>query len=109
MVKRKALKPRTTSSLAKYELTVPQWREMLEAQDGVCMICRRGGKIRHLSVDHDHKLMREAGKMVVRGLLCSRCNSALGRWEWDDDVLLRAIQYMQKIIETRQLFLTAAQ
>jgi hypothetical protein len=85
----------------KYGLTTAEWQAMLDAQGGVCLICHRGGKIRHLSVDHDHTIAKMTGKVVVRGLICSRCNSALGKFEWADDVLERAIAYMKNILKLR--------
>ncbi len=54
-----------------YGLTVEQYEEMLCAQDGRCAVCRKPDRVR-LSVDHDHN----NGK--VRGLLCRKCNTALG-------------------------------
>lgn len=102
MVRRRALKPRTAASLRKYGLTVEEWQAMLEKQGGVCFICKRGGKVRHLSVDHDHRIAAATGKIIVRGLICSKCNHrGLGAFEWDDDVLKRAIKYMQRILRLR--------
>ena len=60
---------------------------MFDSQKGVCKICKcscKSGK--QLAVDHCH----ETG--VVRGLLCAKCNTNLGRIEaylknpkpWDD-------------------------
>jgi hypothetical protein len=52
---------------------------ILEAQDGHCALCPSEPKTRRLHFDHDHR----TGK--VRGLLCHRCNRALGTWcnsEW---------------------------
>lgn len=52
---------------------------LLEFQGGVCAICGAEPKSRRLDRDHDHKLM------VVRGLLCVRCNRNVPDWvtpEW---------------------------
>lgn len=43
-----------------------------------------------LNVDHDHK------RNVVRGLLCSQCNMALGRLGDTPQSLLRAFLYVVK-------------
>lgn len=48
------------------------------------------GRLRRLVIDHDH----ETG--MVRDLLCSRCNSALGLFRDDPRVLIAAAQYVTK-------------
>lgn len=63
-----------------YGITAVTYRRMLAEQGGRCAICRelesavdkRTGKPRRLHVDHDHKTK------VVRSLLCTRCNMAVG-------------------------------
>jgi len=74
-----------------YGLTVQQYNDMLEAQHGACAICGQteNGKFR-FSVDHDH----ENGK--VRGLLCNRCNRAIGLFGDDLSVMRRAISYLMR-------------
>jgi len=58
-------------------LTPEQYKALLEACGGLCMICNR---IKARAVDHDHAHC--AGKTscgeCVRGLLCTRCNVYLG-------------------------------
>src|SRR5688572_9957760 len=57
----------------KYGITVEQYDELLAAQGGVCAICTSPPRDDiSLHVDHDH----ETGER--RGLLCFRCNNALG-------------------------------
>ena len=75
-----------------FGITLADYDEMLEAQEGGCVIC---GKTpaeqngRRLCVDHDHKTDE------IRGLLCDNCNQGLGRFQ-DNPVLLRsAINYLQ--------------
>ncbi len=52
-----------------YGLSIEEFQERNIAQESKCAICRR---IKPLAVDHCHK----TGK--VRGLLCKKCNLALG-------------------------------
>jgi hypothetical protein len=79
---------------------VDQWRELLEQGGGRCWICGKGGLTKNLSVDHDHSL-EKMGVMHVRGLLCQRCNRALAAWEWSDEVIAKAIEYLRRISLTR--------
>jgi hypothetical protein len=75
-----------------YGMTLEEYDALFEAQSGVCATCRqpetriygRTGRICNLHVDHDH----ETGK--VRGLLCHRCNMALG-YALDNAATLRAL------------------
>jgi len=63
--------------LRTYNMTLEQWNFLYSNQNGICANphCDKvmlGGDVH---VDHDH----ETGK--VRGLLCARCNTDLGRLE----------------------------
>ena len=58
-----------------YSMTLEQYDKMFEEQNGNCAICGLPELMRRLSVDHDHKTG------VVRGLLCSSCNTKLGWYE----------------------------
>jgi hypothetical protein len=55
-----------------YGLEPTDYEEMLTAQGGVCAICEGEPGDRPLDVDHDHSTGQ------VRGLLCHKCNKALG-------------------------------
>jgi hypothetical protein len=64
---------------------------MFEAQRGVCVICGEARpKERTLHVDHDH----ETG--VIRGLLCFRCNQAIGSLQEDHDIFQAAADYLNR-------------
>lgn len=100
----KVLRPRTARSLEPYGLSVSDYNKMLTAQSGACIICGKGGKYKNLSVEHDHTIKKLHGVIVVNGLVCQRCNRALGAFEWSDEVLAKAIRYMQKIIKNRKKY-----
>ena len=68
-----------------YGLVEADVQQMLERQDGLCAICRSAPAIH---IDHDH------ATGAVRGLLCFRCNAALGQLGDDPEVLVRAARYL---------------
>jgi hypothetical protein len=71
----------------RYGITPEQYEEMLGKQGGGCAVCGTrfpGGNSTNFHVDHCHKTGR------VRGLLCRKCNHALGLVD-DDPELLRAL------------------
>lgn len=71
------------------KFSLEEYDQMLQAQKGLCALCRQLPKSRSLHVDHDH----ETGR--VRGLLCMKCNRALGYLQ-DSPVLLRtAAKYLE--------------
>lgn len=81
--------------LKSFNLSLNDFYEMLEQQKGVCCICNQvekvlgnNGKIKSLSVDHDHKTNQ------LRGLLCNNCNRALGLLKDDPLVLRNAVLYL---------------
>jgi hypothetical protein len=62
---------------------------LLLQQQGHCALCPTRPVTRRLDVDHDHRTM------VVRGLLCHKCNRALPSWitpEW----LVNAAVYLRR-------------
>jgi len=87
---RKSALEKPTLYLKKYGITKEDFDKMLEIQQGVCAICSNQERGKRLSVDHCHK----TGK--VRGLLCSSCNTSLGRFNDDTKIMLKAISYIEK-------------
>ena len=82
--------------LYRFKLTLDQYNALLQKQREVCCICKQPEKIKKrdkiiaLTVDHDHN----TGK--IRGLLCSRCNVALGQFSDSISLLKAAIAYLKK-------------
>lgn len=73
---------------SKYGLTLKDYERMLDQGGGGCWICGTEPTARRLHVDHDHK----TGK--VRGLLCWSCNSSIGRFKDNPELLMRAAAYL---------------
>jgi hypothetical protein len=64
-------------------------RKLVDTQGGVCAICGKDlALVKKPCIDHDHKTG------VVRGVLCSPCNSAIGILGDDAEGLGRALAYM---------------
>lgn len=75
--------------LYRYGITGKDYDILLEKQEGKCAICSLlYGK--ELHIDHCHKTNK------VRGLLCNKCNVALGFFEDNIEILQNAIKYLQK-------------
>lgn len=77
----------------RYGMTVNEFDAMLEAQGGVCALCRVR-KPEH--VDHDHLTG------AVRGVLCSCCNQGLGNFRDDAATLRLAADYLERTTWQRQ-------
>lgn len=82
----------------RYGLTLVQVEAMAEEQGGLCAVCcqpetktdPRTGKVRRLSVDHNHRTGQP------RQLLCLRCNQALGLVDDDQQLLERMVAYLDR-------------
>lgn len=79
--------------LKKYDLTIEEYEELVEAQDGLCAICLQtpgpwAGRKYTLVIDHNH----QNGK--TRGLLCNTCNRVLGLFGDDIGRFLNAVNYL---------------
>ena len=62
---------------------------MLAQQKGICLICKKI-PTKRLAVDHNHKTEK------VRGLLCIKCNSAIGFFQDDINLIKNAYKYLIK-------------
>jgi 5-methylcytosine-specific restriction endonuclease McrA len=78
-----------------YNLTIEEYNAMSVQQGGVCAICKqpetqeRNGVKYRLAVDHCHKTDK------VRGLLCFKCNSAMGSFEKREVPLSNVEKYLE--------------
>lgn len=76
-----------------YGITLDEYKDIYAEQNGECAICKShytldGYKSEKLHVDHCH----QSGK--VRGLLCHKCNTALGLLKDKTQNLLNAVDYL---------------
>lgn len=70
-----------------YNITGKEFDLLLKSQNYCCAICNKH-IAKNLSVDHNHI----TGK--IRGLLCQKCNQALGMLEDNVDFFENAIKYL---------------
>lgn len=79
------------SHLKKYGITPDEYNTKLQEQGFACAICKtpQARLKRRLAVDHDHATGH------IRGLLCVRCNIAIGQFRESHERMLAAIAYLQ--------------
>ena len=75
-----------------YGLTLQQVEEMKTRQNNLCAICHKPGSDYKygLHIDHNHT----TGK--VREMLCSGCNTFVGRIEGNPERLQQVLNYLEK-------------
>lgn len=80
----------------KYGITVEQYNEMVQAQNGLCAICE-GPPTHHgrLVVDHDH------ASGAIRGLLCWGCNVQIGRLRDSPGLVQKILDYLLEHAQLR--------
>lgn len=96
-----------------YRIRPEKYEAMLAAQNGVCAICKTAQPIayptekigkgskrardRTFCVDHVKGDGRHhARRATIRGLLCGRCNIAIGMFDHDPTKLSSAIEYLKR-------------
>lgn len=86
---RVAMIARNSALKAVYGITLDDYNKLFEKQGGQCAICSKTQE-RTLHVDHCHSSGR------VRGLLCQKCNMAIGLLHDSVDLLKKAVKYLNK-------------
>ena len=81
---------RGTAYMRYYGITIDEYDVLYEEQNRGCAICSAptGSNNKRLAVDHNH----ETGE--VRGLLCDDCNTGLGKFKDNPNLLAIAINYL---------------
>jgi hypothetical protein len=80
---------RRAYAVKEYGITVTEYNEMLNEQNGLCAICGSDNKGKTLHIDHEHKTRK------VRRLLCRDCNLAIGFAREDVGILEKIIGYLK--------------
>ena len=75
----------------RYGITVDDYARILAEQNGGCAVCgREPTETRPLHVDHRHD------NQVVRGLLCSRCNTMVAALDVEPALLSKLTAYSKR-------------
>lgn len=85
-------KLRETHLKREYGMSLKDYNKLFIKQKEVCAICKVKKLPRYqknLHVDHCHKTKK------IRGLLCWKCNSAIGLFNDNISILLAAIKYLK--------------
>lgn len=75
-----------------YGINLDRYNKMFSDQNGCCAICSKHQSefSKRLHVDHDH----DTGE--IRDLLCHHCNTSLGGFGEDVELMKKAIDYLTK-------------
>ena len=73
---------------ARYGLTADEYDAVIAKANGACELC--AATDRKLVLDHCH------ATGVIRGVLCTACNTSIGKLGDTSKSLLRAVAYLQK-------------
>lgn len=78
--------------IRKYE---KHYDSLLEKQNHCCAICGKSEKDngQRLAIDHNHATHQ------VRALLCRHCNTGLGAFKDDEQLLSKAIEYLKRFAD----------
>ena len=73
-----------------YGISIEDYNKIYLKQKGQCAIC---GKSLKLFIDHDHVTG------IIRGLLCHKCNTALGLIEDSKEIAKRMVSFLSQEIK----------
>ena len=84
---------RASNNRFHYRIEKEEREYMHKKQEGRCAICLREEKHipgKYLQIDHNHKTKQ------VRSLLCGNCNTGIGRFDDNIQVIQNAIEYLNR-------------
>jgi hypothetical protein len=76
-----------------FGITPEDYEKLSQKQNNQCLICKKdygNNKNKYLSIDHNH----DTGE--IRGLLCQKCNSAIGLLNEDIELVKRTLLYLER-------------
>ena len=82
-------KKKDTALKTRLGLPAGTYQKMFEQQNGRCAICQKETPGQRLHVDH----CKQTG--IIRGLLCSCCNTGIGQLQHSEPILVTAIGYLR--------------
>lgn len=96
-------KQKSAQLLRRYGITLSEYDLLMTLQEEACAICKLPETARDpkshrciaLAVDHDH------ATGAIRGLLCSKCNRALGYLNDDINLLLAGVAYISRHMQRK--------
>lgn len=88
--------------LKNYDISSEEYDAWIERQNGKCAICGIDptGQRQGFCIDHSHDLPKK-DRRSWRGLLCTRCNTAIGFMRDDPDQLRAAAKYLESYQKKR--------
>lgn len=96
-VPQKAARDRAKKIERKYGISVEDFNRLFVFQKGLCAICSVPLLGARMAVDHHH------GTGMVRGLLCTPCNTGIGMLGDDPDRIIQAAAYVRSPIAEEAL------
>lgn len=88
---------------SKYRIRLVDFERMFDEQGRRCALCQTDTPSGHgWHVDHDHACCHEIGKSCgscIRAILCSECNTGLGKFRDNPALLRAAADYLERVKE----------
>lgn len=86
-----------------YNITLPEKQKLYNRQNNKCLFfdfCGNAPNLLSVNIDHDHKCcpnIKSCGK-CIRGLLCTSCNTFLGKIERHPGLIKSMLIYIKKYV-----------
>lgn len=97
---------RAVAAVARHGLSLEDYEQMMEDQEGTCAICDGVNPSgRRLVIDHDHTCCPGPNSCgnCVRGLLCNGCNVFMGSGRDELERLRRCVAYLEAYVGGKAL------